>query len=90
MQITGLSVEYMKCFKFSVDNTADAVGGGVEQMQSFLTKCQELNQNLKPVEELAKQLYDSRPPPKPTTIINNNNNNLIILGSVTGKRYAEL
>jgi len=48
----------MQTFKMSSENTAAAVGGAVTQMHSFLTKCQQLNQDLPPIDELAKQMYN--------------------------------
>jgi len=50
----------MQTFKMSSENTAAAVGGAVTQMHSFLTKCQQLNQDLPPIDELAKQIKELR------------------------------
>jgi hypothetical protein len=47
----------MQTFKMSADNTTAAVSAAVAQMHGFLTKCQQLNQDLPPIDELAKQMF---------------------------------
>jgi hypothetical protein len=58
--ISALSVAEMQTFKMSADNTTAAVSAAVAQMHGFLTKCQQLNQDLPPIDELAKQIKDLR------------------------------
>lgn len=50
----------MQTFKMSADNTTAAVSTAVAQMHGFLTKCQQLNQDLPPIDDLAKQIKDLR------------------------------
>jgi hypothetical protein len=47
----------MQTFKMSADNTTAAVSTAVAQMHGFLTKCQQLNQDLPPIDDLAKQMF---------------------------------
>ncbi|ELR18911.1 uncharacterized protein ACA1_232470 [Acanthamoeba castellanii str. Neff] len=54
------SLHAMQTFKMSADNTTAAVSTAVAQMHGFLTKCQQLNQDLPPIDDLAKQIKDLR------------------------------
>jgi hypothetical protein len=55
-QVTGISVQYMEAYKQAIDNVGDAVSTSVIDMNTLITKCQELNEDLKPVETLANQM----------------------------------
>jgi len=57
--ITGLSVEHMKAYSSSMDNLSEVVNTSVVDMNQLITKCQELNEDLKPVESLSQQMYPS-------------------------------
>jgi len=57
-QITSLSVQNMEVYKQSVDSCGDAVGTSVIATNNLLTKCQELHDDLKPLEQLSNQIRD--------------------------------
>lgn len=46
----------MGALKLSVDNSSDCVAEAVLQMHDFLTKCQQLDQDMKPIVALAAQM----------------------------------
>ena len=56
-KITGLSSQGMGALKLSVDNTSDCVAEAVLQMHDFLTKCKQLDEDMKPLVALAAQMY---------------------------------
>ncbi len=47
----------MEVYKQSIDSCSDAVGASVIATNNLLTKCQELHEDLKPVEQLSTQMY---------------------------------
>lgn len=46
----------MEAYKLSVDNSAESVAQSIADMNKLITKCKELNEELKPVETLAAQM----------------------------------
>eukprot|EP01120_Amphizonella_sp_Union-15-10_P009626 TRINITY_DN368_c0_g1_i2.p1 TRINITY_DN368_c0_g1~~TRINITY_DN368_c0_g1_i2.p1 ORF type:complete len:155 (-),score=28.35 TRINITY_DN368_c0_g1_i2:58-522(-) len=57
-EVSSISVQYMKVYKVTVDNLADAVSQSVVSMHDLITKGQELNTDLKKVESLHKKIKD--------------------------------
>lgn len=52
----GVTGEYMELYKSSVDNTTSMVSVNLVEMNNLITRCQELRDDMKPVEALALQV----------------------------------
>jgi hypothetical protein len=50
-------VQYLEAYRESIDGVSETVNSSVADMNALLSKCQELNENLKPAEQLAAQMY---------------------------------
>lgn len=55
--VTSLSVQYVESYKISVNNVGDEINKSVIAMNNLITKCQELNEDMRPVEQLFSQMY---------------------------------
>jgi len=56
--ITELSVQHMNVYRKSLNNLNEAVGTSIIDLNELITKAQELNEDLRSVDELAVQIRD--------------------------------
>jgi len=58
--ITGISLQHMEIYKQSSENMNEAVNTSISDMNRFITKCQDLSEDLKPLESLANDIKEVR------------------------------
>lgn len=58
--LSSLSVQYMKLHKMSIENVSEEIASCVVSIQILISKCQQLNIELKKAETLHKDIKEAR------------------------------
>lgn len=58
--LSSLSVQHMKLHKMSVENVSEEIASSVVSIQILISKCQQLNIELKNAETLQKDIKEAR------------------------------